>query len=81
VGALGAAESLLLFVALDSLVCAHENNFVEGVTSQQRCGNKDAGYDPLQKPMVERRPVKTSIHISGMPNLELTDEDHAALVV
>ena len=41
-----------VFVELDSPVCAHEDNFVEGVTSLQRCGNKDAGYDPLQKPMV-----------------------------
>ena len=43
---------MLLFVALVSLVCAHEDNFIEGVTSLQRCGNKDAIYDPLQKPMV-----------------------------
>ena len=40
------------FVALDSLACADEDNFAEGVTSLQRCGNKDAGYDPLQKPLV-----------------------------
>ena len=48
----GQRKSLLLFAALDSLACADEDNFAEGVTSLQRCGNEDAGYDPLQKPMV-----------------------------
>ena len=43
---------MLLFVALDSPVCAHEDNFVEGVPSLQQCGNDDAGYDLLRKPMV-----------------------------
>jgi hypothetical protein len=51
-GALGAMEACSFSYRSSGLVGAHEDNFVNGVTSSQQCGNWDAGYDPLQKPMV-----------------------------
>jgi hypothetical protein len=51
-GALGAAKALLPFVAFVRLVGAIAGIIVDSVTSLQQCGNSDAGYDPLEKPMV-----------------------------
>ena len=50
--AVGATGSLPFFVAFVRFHRRTEDNFVNGVTSSQQCGNTDAGYDLFLKPMV-----------------------------
>ena len=57
--ALGRTPTARLLDSASWLVGAHEDNLVNGVTSLQQCGNKDAGYDPLQNGIAPSRPRAT----------------------
>jgi hypothetical protein len=54
--------------------------FVIGVTYLQQCGNRDAGCEAVPETDGGVAPSPPRSHISVMPNLDLTDEEHAALL-